>query len=54
MAWWLGTTRSKAGLKSATTELDDLVIARPDGTPTYNFCVVVDDIDMAHYPRHSR
>ncbi|HMP12213.1 glutamate--tRNA ligase family protein, partial [Hydrogenophaga sp.] len=27
--------------------LDDLVIARPDGTPTYNFCVVVDDIDMA-------
>ena len=28
-------------------ELDDLVIARPDGTSTYNFCVVVDDIDMA-------
>ena len=28
------------------TELDDLVIARPDGTPTYNFCVVVDDWDM--------
>jgi glutamyl-tRNA synthetase len=28
-------------------ELDDLVIARPDGTPTYNFCVVVDDMDMA-------
>ncbi|HEX7046825.1 MAG TPA: glutamate--tRNA ligase [Gammaproteobacteria bacterium] len=27
-------------------ELDDLVIARPDGTPTYNFCVVVDDMDM--------
>jgi glutamyl-tRNA synthetase len=27
-------------------ELDDLVIARGDGTPTYNFCVVVDDIDM--------
>ena len=27
-------------------ELDDLVIARPDGTPTYNFCVVVDDLDM--------
>ena len=27
-------------------ELDDLVIARPDGTPTYNFCVVVDDWDM--------
>ncbi len=27
-------------------ELDDLVIARSDGTPTYNFCVVVDDWDM--------
>ena len=27
-------------------ELDDLIIARSDGTPTYNFCVVVDDIDM--------
>lgn len=28
-------------------ELDDLVIVRRDGTPTYNFCVVVDDLDMA-------
>ncbi len=27
-------------------ELDDLVIARADGTPTYNFTVVVDDMDM--------
>ena len=27
-------------------ELDDLIIARSDGTPTYNFCVVVDDVDM--------
>jgi len=27
-------------------ELDDLIIARSDGTPTYNFCVVVDDMDM--------
>lgn len=27
-------------------ELDDLIIARQDGTPTYNFCVVVDDWDM--------
>ncbi|MDO4907781.1 glutamate--tRNA ligase [Neisseria sp.] len=26
--------------------LDDLIIARADGTPTYNFCVVVDDCDM--------
>ena len=28
-------------------ELDDLVIVRRDGTPTYNFSVVVDDLDMA-------
>jgi glutamyl-tRNA synthetase len=27
-------------------ELDDLVIERSDGNPTYNFCVVVDDMDM--------
>ena len=27
-------------------ELDDLIIARADGTPTYNFCVVVDDLEM--------
>jgi len=27
-------------------ELDDLIIARSDGSPTYNFCVVVDDWDM--------
>jgi glutamyl-tRNA synthetase len=30
----------------SNTELDDLIIARGDGTPTYNFCVVVDDWDM--------
>lgn len=29
------------------TELDDLIITRSDGTPTYNFTVVVDDMDMA-------
>ncbi|MEM8685318.1 MAG: glutamate--tRNA ligase, partial [Pseudomonadota bacterium] len=28
-------------------ELDDLIIARSDGTPTYNFTVIVDDADMA-------
>jgi glutamyl-tRNA synthetase len=28
-------------------EIDDLVIVRADGVPTYNFCVVVDDWDMA-------
>jgi len=27
-------------------ELDDLIIVRSDGSPTYNFCVVVDDMDM--------
>ena len=37
----------KGRIEIKNTELDDLVIARPDGTPTYNFCVVVDDIDMA-------
>ncbi len=37
----------KGRVEVRNDELDDLVIARPDGTPTYNFCVVVDDIDMA-------
>jgi len=37
----------KGRIEIRNAELDDLVIARPDGTPTYNFCVVVDDIDMA-------
>jgi glutamyl-tRNA synthetase len=36
----------KGRIEFSNDELDDLVIARPDGTPTYNFCVVVDDIDM--------
>ncbi|MBF0292634.1 MAG: glutamate--tRNA ligase [Nitrospinae bacterium] len=27
-------------------ELDDMILVRTDGTPTYNFCVVVDDVDM--------
>ena len=27
-------------------QLDDLVIARPDGSPTYNFSVIIDDYDM--------
>jgi glutamyl-tRNA synthetase len=36
----------KGRIEISDQELDDLVIARPDGTPTYNFCVVVDDIDM--------
>lgn len=33
-------------IEIANTELDDLIIARTGGTPTYNFCVVVDDWDM--------
>ncbi len=33
-------------LSFANAELDDLIIARSDGTPTYNFTVVVDDKDM--------
>jgi glutamyl-tRNA synthetase len=36
----------KGTITIANAELDDLIIARPDGTPTYNFCVVVDDWDM--------
>lgn len=36
----------KGPIAFANAELDDLIIARSDGTPTYNFCVVVDDWDM--------
>jgi glutamyl-tRNA synthetase len=36
----------KGSISISNQEMDDLVIARPDGTPTYNFCVVVDDWDM--------
>lgn len=36
----------KGSITISNRELDDLVIARPDGTPTYNFCVAVDDWDM--------
>ena len=36
----------KGRIEIANAELDDFVIARADGTPTYNFCVVVDDWDM--------
>ncbi|PYD90801.1 glutamate--tRNA ligase [Pseudomonas syringae pv. pisi] len=36
----------KGPITIGNKELDDLVIARPDGTPTYNFCVAVDDWDM--------
>ncbi|WP_417761029.1 glutamate--tRNA ligase [Shewanella sp.] len=33
-------------IEISNEELDDLIIARSDTTPTYNFCVVVDDWDM--------
>ena len=36
----------KGNVEFQNSELDDLVIARPDGTPTYNLTVVVDDLDM--------
>lgn len=36
----------KGRITIANEELDDLILARADGTPTYNFCVVVDDWDM--------
>jgi len=36
----------KGRISIANNELDDMVIFRPDGWPTYNFAVVVDDWDM--------
>ncbi|OEF24233.1 glutamate--tRNA ligase [Vibrio rumoiensis] len=33
-------------IEIANSQLDDLIIRRTDGSPTYNFCVVVDDWDM--------
>ncbi len=33
-------------VKFNNNELDDMIILRADGTPTYNFCVVIDDADM--------
>ena len=38
--------RVRGRIEIANCELDDLVIMRADGSPTYNFAVVVDDIDM--------
>src|SRR3546814_9814553 len=38
--------KGKGRIEIANSELDDLVIFRPDGYPTYNFAVVVDDLDM--------
>lgn len=36
----------KGRIEISNTELDDVIIARADGTPTYNFCVVIDDWEM--------
>jgi len=36
----------RGNISISNDELDDLIIARPDGSPTYNFTVVVDDMDM--------
>ncbi len=36
----------KGRVSFQNAELDDLIILRTDGTPTYNFCVVVDDAEM--------
>ena len=44
MVGWKDLVKGYIGFSNS--ELDDLVIARADGTPTYNFCVVVDDLDM--------
>lgn len=37
----------KGRVTFANAELDDLILLRSDGTPTYNFCVVIDDAEMA-------
>jgi len=44
MVGWKDLVKGYIGFSN--NELDDLIIARADGTPTYNFCVVVDDLDM--------
>ena len=36
----------RGDIRISNTELDDLVIRRTDGAPTYNFCVVIDDWEM--------
>ncbi len=38
--------RIRGPIEISNDELDDLIIRRTDGSPTYNFCVVVDDWDM--------
>jgi glutamyl-tRNA synthetase len=38
--------RIRGNIEIRNDQLDDLIIRRTDGSPTYNFCVVVDDLDM--------
>lgn len=40
------TDHVRGTIVTQNSELDDLIIQRTDGSPTYNFCVVVDDWDM--------
>jgi len=42
---WLDLVKGPISIRNE--EIDDLIILRPDGVPTYNFAVVVDDWDMA-------
>ena len=44
MVTWADKVKGEISINNE--ELDDFIIARSDGTPTYNFCVVVDDLDM--------
>ncbi|MDA9155872.1 glutamate--tRNA ligase, partial [Methylophilaceae bacterium] len=41
---WVDLVKGEININNE--ELDDFIIARSDGTPTYNFCVVIDDWDM--------
>ena len=41
-----GRRDPRAAWRSSHAELDDWILVRTDGTPTYNFCVVVDDVTM--------
>ena len=41
---WVDLVKGKITINNE--ELDDFIIARSDGSPTYNFCVVIDDWDM--------
>lgn len=42
---WNDTIRGE--MEISNSEMDDMIILRSDGSPTYNFCVVIDDWEMA-------